>query len=88
MAFDKTNSGAIFRNDKEGNPRRPDYTGQINVEGKDYWLSAWIKEDKSGGKFMSLNVKPKDTNSSGASRKAAAPPPNQNDFDDDSDIPF
>ncbi len=88
MAFDKTNSGNLNRNDKEGNPKRPDYKGQINIEGKDYWLSAWIKDGKDGEKYMSLNAQPKDTNASGASRKQAVPPPNQNDLDDDGQIPF
>ena len=53
------NSGAIFKNDKEGNPARPDYTGNAEVDGVDYWLSAWIKEGKKG-KFMSLSFKAKD----------------------------
>lgn len=55
------NSGALFRNDKEGgNPNWPDYKGSITVEGKDFWLSAWIKESKEGKKFLSLSVKAKD----------------------------
>lgn len=55
------NSGVLFKNDKEGgNPSWPDYKGSITVDGKDYWLSAWIKDGKEGKKFMSLSVKPKD----------------------------
>lgn len=58
--YDKTNTGVLFKNDKEGgNPKWPDYKGSINIEGTEYWLSAWIKEGKKG-KFMSLSVKPKD----------------------------
>lgn len=38
--YDNTNRGALFRNDKDGNEKRPDYTGKINVDGKDYVLSA------------------------------------------------
>lgn len=59
MSYDNTNSGALFKNDKKGVESRPDYNGSINVDGTDYWLSAWIKEGKSG-KFMSLAVKPKE----------------------------
>ena len=54
--YDNTNRGALFRNDKDGNEKRPDYTGKINVDGKDYVLSAWIRESKAGVKFMSLSV--------------------------------
>ncbi len=58
--FDKTNTGVLFKNDKEGgNPNWPDYKGSINIEGEEFWLSAWIKEGKKG-KFMSLSAKPKD----------------------------
>ena len=58
------NSGALFKNDKTGgNPNWPDYKGSITVEGKDYWLSAWLKEGKDGKKFMSLSVKPKEKTS-------------------------
>lgn len=61
MEYDNTNSGALFRNDRKQNENQPDHTGSINVEGVDYWLSAWIKTSKDGKKkFFSLAVKPKD----------------------------
>jgi hypothetical protein len=55
----KDNSGVLFKNDKIENERSPNYKGNITVDGKDYWLSAWIKEGKSG-KFMGLAVSPKE----------------------------
>lgn len=54
----KDGSGALFRNDKGDNPSRPDYRGDIRIDGTDYELAAWIKEGKKG-KFMSLAAKPK-----------------------------
>lgn len=58
--FDSTNKGGLFKNDKGGNEARPDYTGQINVDGKEYRLAAWIKvSQRTGQKFLSLNVQPK-----------------------------
>ena len=69
--YDNTDKGVLFKNDKEGNEKRPDYKGSINVGGVDYWLSAWIRTSKAGSKYMSLAVKPKD----------AARAPVQNDFD-------
>lgn len=59
MNHDNTNSGALFKNDKEGKESRPDYRGQLNVNGTDYWISAWLKSSKAGQKYMSLSVKPK-----------------------------
>lgn len=64
------NSGALFKNDKEGgNPKWPDYKGQITVDGVEYWLSAWIKKGEKGT-FMSLSVKPKDKQSRPAAKRA------------------
>jgi hypothetical protein len=65
MAYDNTNSGLLAKNDKQGNENRPDYRGSINVDGTEYWLSAWIKTGRdgtklAGQKYMSLSVKPKE----------------------------
>jgi len=55
----RNNSGVLFTNDKKETDKHPHYKGNITVDGKDYWLSAWIKEGKSG-KFMGLAVSPKE----------------------------
>jgi len=56
MQYDNTNRGALFKNDKKETEKQPDYKGKINVNGQDFYLSAWIKSAKDGGKFMSLSV--------------------------------
>ena len=77
--YDNTDSGALFKNDKGDNEKRPDYKGKINVDGKDYQLAGWISEPKNGGqKFIKLKVteeKPKEPTSYMASP-------------DDDEIPF
>lgn len=55
MQYDDTNKGVLFKNDKKGNEKAPDYTGKMNVNGKEMRLAAWIREGAKG-KFMSLSV--------------------------------
>ena len=62
VEFDNTNKGALFKSDRRERESQPEYTGSINVDGKEYWLSAWIKAGKRG-KFFSLSVRPKDVSS-------------------------
>lgn len=50
----KDNSGAIFKNDKGDNSRRPDYTGNAMINGQPMKISAWVKDGKRG-KFLSLS---------------------------------
>ena len=57
--YDDTNRGALFTNDRKETDSHPDFTGKLNVEGKEYWLSAWKKEG-NGKRFLSVSVKPKE----------------------------
>jgi hypothetical protein len=93
MAFQqKPNSGALFKNDKKESDKHPDYKGDINIEGRNYWISAWVKEGKSG-KFFSISVSEK--KAPGVSKQVDKPdtshrraePVVPDDFPDDS-IPF
>jgi len=58
--YDNTNSGTVFDNDRKEKETHPDFTGTLNVEGKEYWISAWKKTSKAGKRFISLAVKSKD----------------------------
>lgn len=86
--YDNTNRGALFKNNRKEKDSHPDYNGSLNVGGHDYWISAWLKTDKNGGKFMSLSVKQKD----GTEARAEAPKTGakQQSFarDLDSEVPF
>ena len=57
--YDNTNRGVLFKNDRKDSEKHPDYKGNVNVNGVEFWLSAWIKESAKG-KFMSLSIQPKD----------------------------
>ena len=78
--YDNTNSGVLFRNKKRMKETQPNYTGSINIEGAEYWLSAWLKETKDGERFMSLAVNIKD--------KPKELDPNHPVFNSDDDIPL
>lgn len=59
--YDNTNRGILSRNDRKEKETHADFCGSVNVEGREFWLDAWVKERKDGsGKFFSLSVKPKD----------------------------
>lgn len=51
----KEGSGSLFKNDRKTTETHPDYTGTIMVNGKEHWLSAWVKEGKKG-KFFSVSI--------------------------------
>lgn len=53
----KEATGALFKNDKKGNDRAPDYRGNCKIDGRELEISAWLKEGKNG-KWMSLSFKP------------------------------
>jgi uncharacterized protein (DUF736 family) len=59
MEYDNSNRGSIFKNDKKEEEKHPDMTGSLNVNGTDYWISAWKKTSKAGTGFLSLSVRPK-----------------------------
>ncbi len=52
--YDNTNRFALFKNDKQGNDKRPDYSGTVTLEGgKEMRMSAWVREAQSGIKYLS-----------------------------------
>lgn len=70
MAYDNKNSGALFENTRKREGKNdPDRAGQINIDGKDYWLSGWLKKDKEGKTYLSLSVKPKTGSAGGSNDK-------------------
>jgi hypothetical protein len=62
MEYDNRNRGALFRNDDKdpNDDKERDYSGTLDVEGTEYWLSGWVRTSKkSGKKYLSLSIKPK-----------------------------
>jgi hypothetical protein len=80
--YDNRNRGVLFNDrDKKTKDGDRDYSGSINIDGVEFWLSAWIKTSQKGVKFMSLSVKPKQEKPAEGEKKSLA-----DDFADS--IPF
>jgi len=85
MQYDNTNRGIISKNDDKQQENHADYKGFLNVNGVDFWVSGWIKtSEKTGKKFLSLSVNPKN-----AAPAKQAPKAKSSGFDDfGDDVPF
>ena len=84
--YDNTNRGAIWPNDRMREGKKdPEFTGSLDVDGVDYWVSAWRRKPdaKPGSPSLSFSVNRKDEN------KATRPVVEGNDVDEFEDpIPF
>jgi uncharacterized protein (DUF736 family) len=86
MSFEhKPGSLSLFKNEKKGNDRAPDYRGSgKDLNGNEVEISAWVKTGSGGAKFMSLQMKPPFEKSEKPASKPAV-----KSFDELSDdIPF
>jgi hypothetical protein len=85
MAYEqRDNSGTLGKNNRREKDTHPEYNGRCVIDGREYWISAWVKEGQSG-KFFSLAFKPKDAPPASQQRPSEARSVTQ-DFDDD--LPF
>lgn len=78
----KEGFGAIFRNNNKQNDKSPDYTGSVNIGGKEIKLACWLATSKLGTKYFQVRV----ANSVKQAATQEKPAP-QNDFIDD-EIPW
>lgn len=78
--YDNTNTGAAFQKDGfEG------FSGTLNVDGKEYWISVYDNETKEGKSYRKLKVKPKEAASNGEQRRADHNKSQAKSFSDDLD---
>jgi hypothetical protein len=92
--YDNTNRGALFLNKrKTQGDNRPDWTGKIDIDGQEFFISAWEKmSNRTGERYLSLARQTQDNNrpNGAAGGGAQQPRGGKNDkpaFNDD-DIPF
>lgn len=91
--YDNKNKGVLFKNKgkDESHPSWADYQGSININGTEFWLSAWIKKSKAGKFFMSLAIGDEKKPKAEAEKPETKKPPydGKGGFDDMADdIPF
>lgn len=84
--YDDKNRGSIWKNDKKTTDKHPDFTGSLNVDGKDYWVSAWKRKEGTSDRAPALriSVKPKD----GKPMDAPRPATGGGGLDFEDSIPF
>ena len=76
----KEGQGSLFKNDKKTAENQPDYNGSIMQGGTLFDLAGWVKESKTGKKFLSLKI----SNRQLPTNKIAPPTPTQ----PSEDLPF
>lgn len=84
--YDNNMRGVLFRNDKGDNPKRPDMTGNLEIDGTKYRVSAWNKtSQKTGAEFLSFVVEENDGSRQANGQQASSP---QSNGGLDDSIPF
>jgi uncharacterized protein (DUF736 family) len=78
----KEGQGSLFKNEKKTAPNQPDYRGSLKWMNQTLNVVGWVKESKSGKKFLSLKVEAIDTTNGGLKPEKVEKPEN------DGDLPF
>ena len=72
--YDNTNRGVLFENKYKDAPNKPDFRGKLNVDGGEYYISAWKKNSEKAGDFFSISVTPISNESSFVSQPPETTP--------------
>jgi uncharacterized protein (DUF736 family) len=54
--YDNEKRFVLFTKDN-ANPKAPNYSGTITLDGKEWEMSAWNKTDRNGNNFISGSIK-------------------------------
>jgi hypothetical protein len=58
--YDNTNTGAIWGNKDRKTDKHPTHTGSLNVEGVEYWVSAWVGDKSKNQPSLSIKINKKE----------------------------
>ena len=85
--YDNTNRGAIWKNERRETDKHPHFQGSLDVEGVEYWVSAWKRDPGANPKSPALRFSIKRKEQAHNEGMAAAQRElGEKDFNDD--IPF
>ena len=78
IEYDNTNGGSIWKNDDKQEDKHPDFKGSLNVNGQEFWVSAWKRREGANPKSpaLSFSIKPKDEKQQSISQRAMPKGPN------------
>lgn len=58
--YDNEMRGVLFANKERTKDSQPQAKGSCQIDGVEYWVSAWTNEAKSGQRYQSLSFQRKD----------------------------
>ena len=88
--YSNNNRGQFWRNEKKETDTHPDFKGSINVEGVEYWLSAWKRKEGANPKAPAISIsiqKKEDAHNAGIAQAGQAVNNPTEDFDPN-EVPF
>lgn len=92
--YDNEMRGAAFKNKrKKKGDSRPHYTGSIQIDGEEYWVSVWLQEisqgEREGETMLSMAFNEKDEEGGGSRKRKPSRQKEDDPGDDfDDEIPF
>jgi uncharacterized protein (DUF736 family) len=76
----KEGQGSLFKNEKKTAPNQPDYRGELKWHNQLLKVAGWVKESKTGKKFLSLKVEAIDTTNASFKPEKVEKPENNDDL--------
>jgi hypothetical protein len=87
MSGTRDNSGRLSKNDRKEKESHPDIKGNGTIDGVDYWISGWRKENDRGT-WYSLSFQRKDQPAEQPAQRGGGAMPGRRPMDDEDSIPF
>ena len=52
MSYDKTNRGAVWKNQKRTTDKHPHFTGNCDIDGQEYFINVWKNDVSDNPKIV------------------------------------
>lgn len=72
--YDNNMRGTLGVNRRKLEEKHPSHSGSCEIDGRKFWISAWVKTGPDGSKFFSLSFKEKQDQPSQQGQRQAATP--------------